>query len=597
AAAEASSETNKQQTLIVLITDGQHNSGPSPLRTAEILGSQGSRFYCISLGDRSPAADLAVVNIEHPDTVFRRDTVRGVMVVRDRMPTGSPYLASVRYQDKVVWQQPMTTQQSTERRIAFEFPIEELITETQAGLDSDVRFNALPMTFEVSVSPTGGETDTTNNMQEMRLAAITQQYKALILDGRSRWETRYIRNAFERDQQWKINAILAGSGTDQQALPRGRGDGQFPDSREALFEYDQIIVGDISADLFSEQELRWITEFAEVRGGGIIFIDGQRQRLRGFTATAAGALLPVEWLNQPITGPPTALTLTSKGETTSALALSTDPQQNTQFWKELPPPHTITAVRALPDAEILVNAVVNDQQMPAIVTRRYGAGRILYLAFDETWRWRYKAADTWHQRLWNQLAQYVMPRPFAVSDDYSAIDAGSVSYDAGSVVDLRVRLLDLNGRPTATAIADALLWKDGQIVSTINLTADAEVPGLYRGRTDQLAEGTYEVSLRAAGYNDSALKARSQFVVRPEESGEMVQTSSNDALLRQMADSTGGAFLREEQLAVLPELLSPWSSGRVIESETALWQSYWWFAPILLLLTLEWILRKRAGLL
>jgi hypothetical protein len=28
-----------------------------------------------------------------------------------------------------------------------------------------------------------------------------------------------------------------------------------------------------------------------------------------------------------------------------------------------------------------------------------------------------------------------------------------------------------------------------------------------------------------------------------------------------------------------------------------LWQSWWWFIPIVLLLTLEWILRKRAGML
>ena len=39
------------------------------------------------------------------------------------------------------------------------------------------------------------------------------------------------------------------------------------------------------------------------------------------------------------------------------------------------------------------------------------------------------------------------------------------------------------------------------------------------------------------------------------------------------------------------------SEGRVIESDTVLWQSYWWFLPIVALLTIEWIIRKRAGLL
>jgi hypothetical protein len=112
-----------------------------------------------------------------------------------------------------------------------------------------------------------------------------------------------------------------------------------------------------------------------------------------------------------------------------------------------------------------------------------------------------------------------------------------------------------------------------------------------------LPEGDYEVSVRAAGYSEAVLKARTNFVVLPSESGEMVETAANEMLLRQMAISSGGRFLREEELNTLPELLNPLSSGRVVESETLIWQSYWWFGAIVLLLTAEWILRKRAGLL
>jgi hypothetical protein len=35
----------------------------------------------------------------------------------------------------------------------------------------------------------------------------------------------------------------------------------------------------------------------------------------------------------------------------------------------------------------------------------------------------------------------------------------------------------------------------------------------------------------------------------------------------------------------------------VVEGDTVLWQSYWWFLPIILLLTAEWIIRKRVGML
>ena len=591
------SEVVQPQTAIVLLTDGQHNSGPSPLQSARILGRQGVAFYTVSLGAVRQAADMAVVGLEHPEMVFQKDGVRGVMIVRDRMPAGEPYVARISYEDEVLWQQQLVTQTVGELRIEFEFSIDELIEKMGSQFVSDVKQHTLPLTFEASIAPLPGESETSNNQRTLRLAAITQSYRMLIIDGRSRWETRYLRNVFERDQQWHVDTVIAGPGTDAAALPRGYDGNQCPASRDQLFEYDLVIFGEISADLLAGHEYQWLREFVAIRGGGMVFIDGQRGRLRQLTEQNLATLLPVEWLPDAVASKPTSLQLTNKGAVEGALQLAVDDQQNRRFWTELPPPHRIVAVAALPGAEVLVEVSVEGRQRPAIVTRSYGAGRVLYQAFDETWRWRYKAADIYHQRIWNQLAKFVMPRPFAVSDEYVSVDSGSVSYDFGESVDIRVRLMGLDGKPAVGATADALVWQDGRVVSTVSLTADPDVPGIYRSRTGALPGGEYEVSVRAAGYSESVLKARSRFVVLPPESGEMEQTVANETLLQQMAVASGGGYLREEQLNGLPELLSPLSRGRVVESDTLIWQSYWWFAVVVILLTVEWLLRKRAGLL
>ena len=585
------------KTAIVLITDGQHNSGPSPLQTAQVLGGQGVPFFSVSLGASQQAADLAVIGLEHPDLVFQKDHVRGVMVVRDQMTPGKPFVAQISYQDQVLWQQQLETQNVAERRIEFDFEIDELVTKLGAQFASDIKQHAVPLEFQASIAALPEESETDNNQRSMRLAAIVSSYKVLLIDGRSRWETRYLRNVFERDEQWSINTVIVGPGTDHAGLTRGEEEGQFPGKREQLFAYDLVIFGEVAPELFNEQDFQWLGEFVETRGGGIVFIDGQRGRLRQLASTKLGSLIPVEWLNETIAAKPTSLQLTDKGASESALRLSPDAEQNRRFWTELPPPHSLVAVNALPGAEVLIEANVDGRQRPAMVTRLFGSGRVVYFAFDESWRWRFKTADLWHQRAWNQLAKYVMPRPFAVSDEYVSLDTGSVRYDFGATVDVRARLLGLDGKPATGVSADALVWKDGRIVSTVSLTPDADVPGIYRGRVAALPEGEYEVSVRAAGYSDAALRARSRFVVLPPESGEMTQTSANETLLKQIAAASGGDYLREEELFRLPELLSPLSSGRVVESDTQIWQSYWWFAAIVILLTVEWVLRKRAGLL
>lgn len=594
---EAEVQTTAANTAIVLLTDGQHNAGPSPLQTARVLGRQGISFYPVSLGATQQASDISVTGVEYPEMVFQKDRVRGTVIVHDQMPAGQPFVAEIRTQDEVIWQQQLLTDNSGERRIDFEFGIDELVERIGSQFASDVQRHAVTLAMTASIAPLPNEAEPGNNQRPIRLAAITQNYRLLILDGRSRWETRYMRNVFDRDTQWDIDVIIAGPGTDDETLPRGDGDHMFPKTRDDLFAYDLIICGEIYPDLFEEHEFQWLREFVEIRGGGLVFVDGNRSRLRTFSDQNLGPLLPVEWLPATVAAQPTMLQLSEKGIREPALTFEIQAEANQRFWNQLPPPHTLNNVQALPGAEVLVEAVVDSAALPMMVTRNYGAGRVLYLAADETWRWRYKAADTYHQRIWNQLAKYVMPRPFAVSDEYVSVDTGPVSYQMGDAADIRVRLLGLDGKPASDATVDALVWKDGRMVATVSLTADPDVPGIYRGNSGALEDGEYEVSVRASGFSQEALKARGQFVVLPPDSVELSNTACNEPMLQQLAAESGGVYLREEQIGELSALLSPLSSGRVIESDTLLWQSYWWFAAIVLLLTLEWFLRKRAGLL
>lgn len=593
----APAASGKLQAAIVLLTDGQHNSGPSPLQTARVLGSQGVAFFPVSLGADQPPPDLAVTGLEHPQQVYRKDRVRGVVLVRDQMPAGVPFVVEISHDGSVLWQKQLLTEESGERRVDFELSVEGIVDKLGGQLQSGVTQHTIPLALTAAITPLQGESEAGNNQQIMRLAAVMQSNRMLILDGRPRWETRYLRNAFERDSQWDVTAVIAGIGTDHAAMPRGTQQDQFPETREGLFEYDLILFGEIARDLFADHELQWIREFVEIRGGGIVFVDGHRGTLQQFTEKDLQPLIPVRWGSTLPATQPTSLQLTDKGSREPALAFELDTQANRRFWTELPAPHSINRVEILPGTEVLVEAMLDGQPVPAIVTRNYGAGHVLFFAFDETWRWRYKVADTYHQRLWNQLARYVMPRAFSASDEFVAVDTGPVSYGDQSAVDVRVRLRGLDGRPQSDATVDALIWKDGRVVGTTSLTADGEQPGIYRGNTGALADGQYEVSVQASGFSPDALKARGQFVVRPPESAELAETACNETLLKQLAAESGGVYLREEQLGQLPALLSPLSNGRVVESDTLLWQTYWWFAGIVVLLSVEWFLRKRAGLL
>jgi len=586
-------EARKEERLaVVLLSDGQHNEGSSPIQMAKVRGSQRIPIYTIGLGSSALPEDLAVVRVQAPQSVFYKDRVRGEVVLKDDMPPGRPFTVKIESQGQVVWEKRLSTEQTHLRAVAFDFPIETLVGKFAAPAEKGVEVLNLPLAFRASVSGVDGEKEKRNNDADFNLHGIMQRRGVLILEGRPRWEMRYLRNLFDRDEQWEVNALLADRGTDATAWPRGAGPGKFPADRESLFAYDLIVFGEVPRQFLKLEELEWVREFVGRRGGGLLVIDGRRGHVAGFADSPMGALFPVDWKGE--TGRPTGLRLTEQGARRAMLALAPEAEKNIETWASLQAPHWVAPAKALPGAEVLLEAVVGERRVPALVTRRFGAGRVLYAGFDESWRWRYEVADLHHQKYWNQTVREIMEAPFAVKDARVSLDAGKPAYGTGETASLRARIRDAQGKPVEKADAEAWIFRDGAKVASVKLAPDENAGGAYHGTAGPYPPGRYEVRLHLAGVDP---RVKTEFAVRPSEAGELAALTCNEETLRQIAAHSGGEFFREEEAGELPARLERVSRERVLESETALGQSYWWFMPIVALLTLEWVIRKWAGML
>lgn len=590
-----------QRGAVIMFSDGQHNDGESPIEAAKVLGGKGTPIFPIGIGSHSRPRDLAIVKAGGPESVFYEDRYRGEVVLKDDVPVGQAFTITIRDGDKVVWEQELLSENKPLRRVPFDFSVKELAEPRQraaAATAGGAEITGFPIELNVSVSPAEGERELKNNESSLRFRAITQKRRILIVDGRPRWETRYLRNMFERDEQWEVNAVVAGGRGTESGFARGDKLEQLPTEQAKLDAYDLIFFGEVPRNLWKGDELQWIREFVEKRGGAIVFIDGSRGYLADYKDTPIAPLFPVEFgRGVGVRDGITRVALTERATQLAAFALSPERELNLETWSKLQAPHWLANISPLPGSETLLEAEVNGQKVPASVARPFGAGKVYYQAFDDSWRWRYEVADLWHVKFWNQIANFTAEPPFSVRDKFVSLDAGAVTYQPGQSADLRVRLRDGEGRPVSNATVDAVLLKDGQKVATIRLAADEAGGGLFRGRTAALEPGAYEVAVESAAIPESQLKARTNFKVEPRETGELTQLAMNEDLLRQMANVSGGKYLREENFDRVLEYLAPMTQGRVVESDTILWQSWWWFAPIIGSLTAEWILRKRAGML
>jgi hypothetical protein len=586
----------EERVAVVLVSDGQHNDGASPLQMAKVRGSQKIPVHTVSIGSAALPEDLAVLKVKTPAQVFFKDRVKGELVLKDDMPPGRPFTAKIECAGQLVWEKRLTTDQSHLRSIPFDFPVQALVEKLAQAREKGVEVLNQPLAFQASVTGVDGEREKRNNESGFNLHAIMQRRRVLLLDGRPRWELRYLRNLFERDEQWDVNALLADRGTDATAWPRGAGAGKFPGDRESLFAYDLVVFGEVPRQFLKMEELEWLKEFVEKRGGGLLVVDGRRGHVSNYADSPMGALLPVDWKAEG--GRPTGLRLTPAGQRWAPLALASEPEKNAELWASLPAPHWTAPARALPSAEVLLEAAIGERRLPALVLRRFGAGKVLYSGFDESWRWRYEVSDLHQTRYWNQVVRDIMEPPYAVRDARLSLDAGAPVYASGESATIRARLRDAQGRPLAKADAEAWIYRDGRKVASVKLEADENRGGAFHGSTGPLAPGKYEVRVRAEGAPEPDARVRTEFVVRPPEAGELAVLHAQEDLLRQIASqSAGGEFFREEDAGDLVSRLEPLSKERVFESDTALWQSWWWFLPIVALLTLEWVTRKWAGML
>jgi von Willebrand factor type A domain len=596
---EKKSDQKISQSVVVLMSDGQSNFGSTVQSATEALSKSNIAVTAVGFGPENEPNDLILKAFETPERLYKTDQLSGRLVLADTLPAGANFEAQIVLDGDIIWQQSFQAQSQLQREIRFDLPLSKVLQRVTDKLPANVQYNSLPLKLTARLVSSGNEQSAENNSLDAHLTVGASKAKVLLIDGRSRWETRYIKNLFARDPAWQITTLI--SEEDDSA--------KLPQSRSDWMAYNLVVLGDVPASNCNPSLQASLADFVN-RGGGLIVSDGARRHLHAPEFATLSTLLPIR-LNESTTTSKDAKwnsQLTSVGQRLAALNLtsnelksanlSVEPSdKNAQFWKQLPKLEFLQPVSLATGSETLAEATHDGLTQPLMVVRRFGAGQVLYVASDETWRWRFKVADQIHQRLWNQMARWVMRKPMSIESEYLSLDSGAASYKPGTAIEIRAALRQQDGSPAQNRKVIAILTRDGQAVTRVNLPTDDVNPGSYNGTVNNLPVGEYQVAIEAEGFTKDGLTAKSRFaVVQPNLSMELLSTTCDAATLQSIGQGTGGSYIHESQLDKLAETLRPLSGGKIVHSTQLIWQSYYWFLAALALLAIEWVLRKRAGL-
>jgi hypothetical protein len=614
---------------VVLLTDGQHNRGPAPATKAEELLKWKIPIFPIALGDPKPPPDIALTKIEAPINVAK-DTI--VPIDSRFQITGLPkqdILVTLERQDQLPGQSPLQTQiihhsgkDGPTEPVRFQMKLDK--PGTQALV---VKARSVP-----------GEARLDNNSRPVVIRVEDDtKFKVLLIDSEPRWEFHYLASALSRDPTVRLDQVLLKPPllderiSDETLQQMGNPRRSLPPEPDALKPYDCIVLGDVAPDEFAIADRRRLEKYVAEEGGTLVLVAGKRAMPQAyFSDPNVGKdserdpvlkLLPLEEarLVNPVNG--FSFTLTRFGKGTKFLQTEANPEESDRRWAEMPRHFWGIVGRAKPGANALAyfcddSRVLPGEKLPVgerenrentlAALQNYGLGRVLYLGVDSTWRWRYRIGDTYHHRFWSQIIRW------AASDKpQTRFGTRAPVYAQGENVEVFVRLdaETIRSVPGQIDIEARVLrlWPAGkgeEPAALVHLSGEARQQMLEK-QIANLPPGNYAVELAVAdpqlrerllGRMPSKDRSRATFTVTAADSAEKVQLAANWDLLRELATKSGGRFLKVEEAGELLHLLAPQLDQAARPTEHKLWQSWATLVIVLVLLTLEWVARKLAGL-
>jgi uncharacterized membrane protein len=451
----------------------------------------------------------------------------------------------------------------------------------------------------IGVDPVAGEQVSGNNQLTRVVQVLGGKRKILYVEGEPRWEYKFIRRAAEEDQSIQLVTILRTSankfyrqGVDSdKVLVEG-----FPSSASELFQYQGLIIGTLEANFFTAAQQDLIREFANRRGGSVLFLGGRKSFSDGGWASSAVAeILPVRI--SPGGGTfhrrPVAVELTQHGRESLVCRLEEEPAKNAAKWAKLPDLADYQTTGELkPGAVALINALVPGRAIPLLAVQNYGRGRTMVFATGGSWRWRMRLdhKDLTHATFWQQLLRSLVagvPGPVTVASDRPV-------YADDTRVRLRAEVRSKTYEPAGNATLAATITAEDGRLSTLELHPSPDQEGIYEADLAADRPGTYRVEV-AAHRNEEELGRETLLFHREDGVAENFHPEQNRELLEKIAQQTGGRYWRLEEVKKLPAEISFTEAGVTARETKDLWDMPVVFLLALALRASEWLLRRKWG--
>ena len=598
-------EAQQRIVAVVLLSDGaQRAFAPRdmpPQTAVRQLAADGIPLYTLAFGQPSLGQenDLRMSDMLASDAVFAETptTVEGVV-------TAAGY-ANQEVKVQLLWenadgqQEAVDTQTIRIQPRKQRYPVRLSYTPKAPG-----EYKVM-----LQVESPEGELITSNNSQSTFVTVLKGGVKVLYLAGAGRIgglpgvEPRFVRSALAANPDMHIEYKVINYNPPERDL------------RDELRDekYDVILLGDVDATGLNARSWSEMAKLVE-RGAGLAMLGGFHSfGPGGFANTPLQNVLPIEMSRTErqsfgeaprkdvhIPGPIKMLPIPVAGEVHPIMRMKEgDAAVNEALWRKLPP---LDGANKLPRVQVKGLARViaegdDGSRSPLLIVTPFGDGRSAALAVDSTWHWQLEGFGEVHRRFWRQLVLWLAKKD-ETSGEQVWVRLDQRRYQQGSRVDFTLGAENAQGGALDNAEYAVQVEKPDGTSETVRVARRGNVAV---GSFDATVKpGDYRVVVAARDQGKSVGSATARFSVSDQDV-ELDQPAAEPMLLASLARVTaeaGGAGLAPEELPDLLERLKERADEfeeEIVETVT-LWDSWPTLLTFVGLLSTEWFLRKRWGM-
>ena len=598
-------QRGRPTSAIVLLSDGVNTAGRELKDAADLAQRRAIPFFAIGIGSPNPPRDIRLGELIVEKKVFVDDAVNVDVAVH-----------ASGYQDKSVQLQLKRTD------------TEETLAQTTVAIDGVSDVQQARLTFrpaaigeiplEIHALPLTNEVDSENNSLFETVTVHNETIRVLLVADYPNREFHFLKQllsrSIDRDQETGSKSIelktLLQQGNLQYASTDSTALRVFPVRSDELFEFDVVIlcdarVGDVAGSgSLSNRDLQNLYDFVAARGKGVVVIAGRDNVLSDFSGTPAETLLPFDPKQVSIPDPnldidkPFSIQMSPIGRSWSPFQISERSEKNSSTWNQLPGFFWMAETSVLrPGTQALAthHTKTTDQGdlLPVISMQFVGAGKVVFHASPQTYRWRFRTGDRYFGRYWGQLIRYLSRSKLNDENQDVRLATDRDEFQSGDDVRVLLQFVDDRLAPEMDDAVKVALQKPGVGRETIFLQRESTERGRFQTTLSGLAPGEYQTWLIEPVFANAP---RTRFrVALPQNETRRLQMNATG--LRAACTMANGELYRVDQS---DELFEKLPKGRSVKLSTLppepLWQKWYIVLPFALLLaalfTAEWIIRK-----